>query len=252
MNENAKNKGINGDGIVETVRNSKNIFTEILFYTAKAELNGSFRWDRISFLETEQFGKGKHHEKVVEKVINLIDLTIEKFHDIVVMRGMIMNETSDLDALQLEILNKYIDQKATADTNQLKCDILEKINEHFNKKLECVNGDWKNKDNGFKKLMKDTFVFSSDYKIQTLSKVLQDINLEDFSEAYRKEIIAIRNRFAHVTLQEDTNEDGKVTRRYFKYKEDGITFDSAYCKKIRENINTHKNNLDNLKIKLDE
>jgi CheY-like chemotaxis protein len=245
------NEENNGDDVVETIRNKNGIFTEILFYTAKADLKGSLTWDRISFLETATL-PNNHHEEVIEKIKKLINLTIEKFHDIVVMRGMIMNETSDLDALQLEILNKYIKQKAPADTNQLKCDILEKINAHFNKKLECVNGDWKSKENGFKKLMKDTFVFSSDYKIQTLSKVLQDINLEDFSEAYRDEIITIRNIFAHVTLQKDTNEDGRVTRRYFKYKNDGITFDSAYCKKIRKNINTHKINLDTLNKKLNE
>ena len=243
------NEEKNGDDVVETIRNKNSIFTEILFYTAKADLKGSLTWDRISFLETATLPNG-HHEEVIDKIKKLIDLTINKFHDIVVMRGMIMNETSDLDALQLEILTKYIEQKASTDTNQLKCDVLKKINEHFNKKLECVNGDWKNKENGFKKLMKDTFVFSSDYKIQTLSKILQDINLEDFSQAYKEEIITIRNRFAHVTLQEEKDKDGRVTRRYFKHKEDGITFDKVYCKKIRKNINTHKKNLDTLNEKL--
>jgi len=252
LNENATNQGINGDNIVETIRNTKYVFTEILFYTAKADLKGSLKWDRISFLETAEFGIGKHHEKVVEKAISLINLTIEKFHDIIVMRGMIMNETSDLDAQQLEILNKYIEQKTALDTNQLKCDILEKINQHFNTKLTCVNGNWKNKDNGFKKLMKDTFVFSSDYKIQTLSKILQDISLEDFSQAYKDEIITTRNRFAHAILNEDKDENGKVIRRYFKYKKDGISFDSEYCKTIRKNINIHKNNLDKLQKKLNE
>jgi len=252
LNENASNKGINGDNIVETVRNIKHVFTEILFYTAKADLKASFKLDRISFLETAEFGKGKHHEKVIEKVISLINLTIKKFQDIVVMRGMIMNETSELDALQLEILNKYIEQKTASDTYQLKCNILETINEDFNKKLKFINGDWKSKDNGFKKLMKDTVVFSSNYKIQALSKILQDIHLEDFSEAYKEEIINIRNRFAHATLKEDKDKDGKIIRRYFKYKENGITFDDSYCKDIRKNINIHKKNLDTFKKKLDE
>ena len=103
LNESKDNKGIDGNNIVENVRR-KNIFTEILFYTAKAELEGKLKWDRISFLETEQFGKAKHHEKVIEKIKNLIDLTIEKFHDIVVMRGMIMNETADLDNQKIALI----------------------------------------------------------------------------------------------------------------------------------------------------
>lgn len=245
LNENATNEGINGDAIVETVRNSKSIFTEILFYTAKAPLEGSFKWDRISFLETEQFGKGKHHEKVVEKVIKLIDLTVEKFHDIVVMRGMIMNETSTLDSYKLNLLNEFISlEKYQKDTKKLK-DILFSDIEKFLQDKSDDMAKYRKNDN-FNRLIKDTVLFTSSKKILAMSEILKFLHEDDFSSDYASEIISTRNKFAHAELIE---EDG---RRYFKFGQDGITFDKVYCKRIRKNINKHKKNLDKLKIKLNE
>jgi len=245
LNENAKNEGINGDSIVETVRNSKHIFTEILFYTAKATLQGSFQWDRISFLETEQYGKAKHHEKVVEKVINLIDLTVEKFHDIVVMRGMIMNETSTLDSYKLSLLNQFIfSDKYKYETTALKDILFSDIEKFLEDKSEDIAKYRKN--NNFNRLIKDTVLFTSSKKILAMSKILEFLDEEDFSEDYASEIISTRNKFAHAELIE---EDG---RKYFKSGENEILFDNVYCKTIRKNINKHKNNLDKLKTKLDE
>ncbi|HIP34015.1 MAG TPA: response regulator [Bacteroidia bacterium] len=249
LNEKAINKGINGGEIVETVRNSKNIFTEILFYTAKATLEGSFKWDRISFLETENL-PDDHHDEVIKKVKKLIDLTINKFHDIVVMRGMIMNETSDLDNQKVELIKKFINDNNPGTVNGLKLDILREIDKHFSSKLRKVNGEWKTKPGGFINLMKDDFVFSASYKIKTLGWILNKLFENDFSNEYKEEIINVRNLFAHVTLEEEKDEHGKVIRRYFKRGD--MTFDPNKCKEIRRNINKHKENLDKLKIKLNE
>ena len=237
---------MNGDQVVKQIRKDSHIFTEILFYTAQADLKNIDKLDRISFLQT----KRNHHKEVVAKVKNLIGLTILKFHDIVVMRGMIMNETSDMDNQKLEMIKQYISKKEISETNVLKNDILEKIDEHFTKKLECVNGDWKNKDNGLSKLIKDNFVFSADYKIQTLGWILNKLSLEDFSECYKDEIINLRNKFAHATLLEEKDENEKVIRKYFKKGD--ITFDQEYSKTIRANITKHKKNLKIIKDKLNE
>lgn len=239
---------MNGDEVVKKIRKESHIFTEILFYTAQADLKNTDKLDRISFLQTTK----NHHKQVVEKVKSLIGLTIQKFHDIVVMRGMIMNETSDMDNQKLEMIKKYINTNNISETNDLKNEILEKINEHFNKKLSCINGDWKTKDNGFSKLIKDNFVFSADYKIQTLGWILHKLSLDDFSENYKDEIISLRNKFAHATLLEEIDEKGKILRKYFKHGDDGMTFDEALCKTIRTNIKKHKTNLGKLAQKLNE
>src|SRR3990167_8193772 len=75
---------MNGDKVVEEIRNTSKIFSEILFYTARGDLKDAKKLDRISFLETISSG-ATHQQMVVEKIKSLITLTIQKFHDIVVI-----------------------------------------------------------------------------------------------------------------------------------------------------------------------
>jgi len=241
--------GMNGEEVVRKVR-TKSVLTEILFYTARADLKDAKKIDRVSFLETR--GNDEHEEAVVKKLKALIDLTIIKFQDIIAMRGMIMHETTDLDAQQIEVLKCYIDEKDANDIDELKNNILTKINTLYTSKLSKVNGEWKTKENGFQKLMKDNFVFSADYKIETLSQILSELLIDDFSLNYKEEIIKVRNKFAHAKLEMETDANGKVIRKYFKHGKDGITFDAEYCKIIRKNIRKHKDNLDTVSEKLNE
>lgn len=238
---------MNGEEVVKEIRNESKIFSEILFYTARGDLKDTEKIDRISFLETKSSG-ATHQKAVVEKIKKLILLTIQKFHDIVVMRGMIMNETSDMDNQKLEMIQNYIKKSDIEKTKDLKLDILHQINILFSDKLKYVDGDWKTQDNGLNKLMKDSFVFSADYKIKTLSWILNDLSETDFSQEYQEEIIKIRNKFAHAKLETDSISG----RKYFKHGEEGLTFDEALCKVIRTNIKKHKTNLKTLKQKLNE
>ncbi len=236
---------MNGDKVVETIRNESKVFSEILFYTARADLKETIKLDRISFLETNSPGT-THQRKVIEKIKDLISLTVQKFHNIVIMRGMIMNETSDMDNQKLEMIKQYINNSDTEKTKDLKLDIVAQINKHFSERLKYVNEDWKIKSNGLKNLMKDNFVFSADYKIKTLSWILKDLSETDFSKEYQDEIIKVRNKFAHAKLEVDPT----TNRKYFKYGEEGITFDESLCKNIRTNIKKHKRNLASLNLKL--
>jgi hypothetical protein len=246
LNENNDNSQVNGDTIVNEIR-ATNIFTEILFYTAKADLKGSLSWDRISFLQTEKLPDA-HHEEVIKKVKTLIDLTVKKFQDIVVMRGMIMDETSDLDNQKIKLIKKYIDNNTNETISSLKIDILTEIDKHLSSKLKKVNGDWTTKEKGFKDLIKDDFVFSASYKIKTLGWILNQLSESDFSNDYKDEIINIRNIFAHAILEEDKDENGKVIRKYFKRGD--MTFNPDKCKEIRKNITKHRKNLGILEDKL--
>lgn len=231
--------GLNGDKVVEKIRN-QSIFTEILFYTAKADLKDTQKLDRISFLETTT----NHEEKVVEKTKELIDLTIKKFQDIVVMRGMIMHETSDLDSKKIEILRQYINSKDALEIQDLKNSVLGEIKSFLDEK--CNKYQDYNDNDGLKKVIKDNVLFSSARKIEALSWILKKLELDDFSQAYKNEIISPRNQFAHAKLIE---EDG---RKYFKKTNGNIEFDDIYCKELRKNILKHKNNLNILQKKLDE
>ena len=90
-----------GDAIIKEVREKNSIFTEIMFYSAQGEVADTIKMDRITFVDTRKSTIRDHNAAVIDKAIKLIDLTIKKFQHIVAMRGMIMNETSDLDMQML-------------------------------------------------------------------------------------------------------------------------------------------------------
>ncbi|SMN01909.1 hypothetical protein SPONN_198 [uncultured Candidatus Thioglobus sp.] len=230
--------GLNGDEVVKKIRENS-IFTEILFYTAKADLTDTQKLDRISFLETTT----EHEEEVVKKAKELVDLTIKKFQDIIAMRGMVMSETSSLDVQKIEILESYIDSKSTNELKNLHDNIFSKIKLSVDEKCKKYKR-LVDKDDGLKKLMKDRVLFSSSRKIEALSFILQELEMDDFSEKYKDEIINPRNQFAHAKFIEKNGD------KFFEESE--VRLDNEYFKQVRINILKHKVNLNNLENKLNE
>ncbi|GHT11350.1 transcriptional regulator [Bacteroidia bacterium] len=235
--------GKNGAQIVEEVRN-KSIFTEILFYTARADLQSLDKIDRITFLQTDKVTGGTHHEKVVEKAINLIDLTIKKFQHIVAMRGMIMQEVSSLDAQMLDIVTEYLQKNDEGKKQPIIDKVLNDLISFHKEKLE-KSKDFKEK-NKFDKVVNDPLLFSSSQRASAIEEIINSIGIENFISDFKIEIIKVRNDFAHAVFEKD-NETG---REYFKGKNGGIDFNEQKCIEIRKNINKHKQNLDNLQGKI--
>ena len=231
-------KGIvrNGDVIIQEVRD-KSIFTEIMFYSAQGEVVDTIKLDRITFVDTRKSLIRIHNEAIVDRAKKLIDLTIKKFQHIVAMRGMIMNETSSLDMQMLDIIKKSL-SSPKINFDELAVNIYDDLNALYDRKSSLVN-DWR-KSGKFNELTKDTFVFSAEYKIRTLGQILNSLSIADYSEEYKEEINSIRNKFAHAILLRDD----ATGREYFKYGENGITFDENLCRKIRKDINKHKINFD--------
>ena len=229
----------NGDEIVRDIR-KRNIQTEILFYTAMADLQEIGNIDRVTFVETTV----DHHLEIVDATKELITLTIKKFQHIIAMRGMIMHETSALDSQTAHILLSYFESnKMPYDTliNSI-CVELEKL---LNDKQGIVKNIKKSKN--YKKLIKDTFLFSAEYKIEALKDIIQKLAIFDFTDDYKKEVSSLRNKFAHAVLE--TDESG---RQFFKSGEDGITFDESLCRTIRKDINKHKKNIEELETRLND
>lgn len=232
----------NGDIIIKEVR-EKSIFTEIMFYSAKGEVVDTKKLDRITFVDTSRMKSG-HYDTVIENAKNLINLTVKKFENIVLMRGMIMNETSNLDEKILKIIQESLTSEVIYD-DEFKNIIYEKAEKLFKAKIKIIE-DCRTKSD-FKKLTKDRFIFSSDFKIDTLKKIIEYLTIDDFSESYKDQINNIRNKFAHAVLIE-----GENGRKYFKFKEEGITFDDKLCKEIRKNLIQQTENLQNVENKLQE
>ena len=230
-----------GDQIVSEVR-GESIFTEILFYSARGEVTDTYKLDRITFVETHKMQQ-THQEALMTRSKKLIDLTVSKFQHIVAMRGMIMHETSTLDAKMLEIIKTAV-KGDKFNFDELSAIIYDEVIEQFTKKIEFVQTCQRK--NNFNQLTNDHFVFSATYKIKTLSQILKSLDIEDFSENYQEKINNIRNKFAHAVLLKDENSG----REYFKHGESGMEFNEELCKEIRVDINKHLENMLSLKGKV--
>jgi len=235
------NSGTTGKQVIDFIRDNKHNHTEIFFYSANTQLRQQelINSNRITFY---QLTEGNYNE-LKDEIIDLVKLTISKFQHIVSMRGMIMHETSSLDIKMIEIINSTIENQKF-DLNEIAISIYEQLNKLFDKKNEIVKECKAN--NNFKKLTKDNFIFSAEYKIQTIRKIIESFDeISDFTDEYKHEINNIRNKFAHAILE--TDDKG---RQFFSYKEEGITFDEDLCREIRRNIIKHSDNLDYLQSKI--
>ena len=163
-----------GDKIIQQVRN-RSIFTEIMFYSAQSEIKNTINLDRITFLDTSKTTSKNHYQDVIEKAISLIDLTIKKFENIVVMRGMIMQETSSLDTIIKSIVVKYLETLDDNNKQNLLEDILTNIEKNATEKYKKV------KSNKINDVLKDNILFDSSQKIKALGKILTKLKLTDFA-----------------------------------------------------------------------
>jgi len=225
---------INGDEVIKKIRSQDySVMTEVLFYTAKADLKDTDKISRVSFLETNTL-LGDHRDEVLRATINLIELTIKKFQDIVAMRGMIMQETSSLDVEMEIILKKIIDEskepEAIIDVIKSK---YKETNDKFNKNID--------KENDIDNILR---IIGASHRWRAIVRNLDNGEIKAIMTDYEKEIIVIRNKFAHAEL---ISEEG---RQYFRDRKDGLDFNQKFCQKIRADLIKHKDNLDGLKAEL--
>lgn len=236
------NEERNGDKIIEEIR-ERNIFTEIMFYSARGNVKDTQKKDRITFVETNRIPGSTHYEKIVEKAKELISLTIRKFQHIVPMRGLLIQEASNLENEMLEIITKYLDKK---DSTNVKNAIYDSLTAFYGEKSNKIN-ECKEKDK-ISKILKDPLLISSTQRAVAISRILDDEEIENFISDFKIEIIKMRNDFAHAKYVKD-NEKGI---EYFEVKTGDVNFDAELCKTIRVNLMKHKKNFSDLNQTLDK
>jgi len=232
------NNDENGEKVINELRRNS-VMTEVLFYTAKADLTDAKKIDRVSFLETGRKVGTEHIENVIAKTIDLIDLTIKKFQHIVSMRGMIMQETSSLDVEMEIILKKLISKSDNPD------DIISTIIQKYIKSNEEFSAGIK--DLTIENLENISFKIGASHRWRALKRNLPKGTIKTILNDYESEIISIRNKFAHAVLKVDDS-----GREYFENRKEGIDFNEEFCNRIRKNIIKHKENLEKLSIELDK
>ncbi|WP_310554660.1 hypothetical protein [Flavobacterium sp.] len=218
------NNGTTGKEVIDFIRENKHNHTEIFFYSANTKLRQQqlINSNRITFY---QLTEGNYNE-LKNEIIDLVKLTISKFQHIVSMRGMIMHETSSLDVKIEDILNQIINK---GDKDKLLNIIKEKFlktSEEFAKRIS--------KCNDVEELLQ---FIGADHRVRAILRNISNVEVKNILSDYTKEVITVRNQFAHAELNIETN--------IFKTK-NGLIFNDAQCVIIRKNINKHLKNLDAL------
>ncbi|TDE55363.1 hypothetical protein [Flavobacterium sp. GT3P67] len=233
------NEGTFGSQVIDFIRDSQHNFTEIFFYSANDNVKDVklFSNNRITFFQLT----GGDYKELEDEILAVINQTIKKFQNIVAMRGMIMNEVSNLDAQMLEIVQIYTSK---TEHQNIVDRVLDELISFYKEKLE--KSEKYKKNNNFGKVLSEPILFSSSQRASAIEEIADSIGITNFINEFRINIIKVRNEFAHAVFVKDD----KTGREYFIDKKDGVDFNEDKCKDIRRNINIHKRNLDNLQSKI--
>ncbi|WP_394760264.1 hypothetical protein [Flavobacterium sp.] len=187
------NEGTFGSQVIDFIRDSQHNFTEIFFYSANDNVKDVklFSNNRITFFQLT----GGDYKELEDEILAVITQTIKKFQNIVAMRGMIMNEVSNLDAQMLEIVETY-----TSKTEHQKIvnRVLDELISFHKEKLE--KSEKYKKNNNFGKVLSEPILFSSSQRASAIEEIADSIGITNFINEFRINIIKVRNEFAHAVF----------------------------------------------------
>jgi len=228
-----------GDSIIDYVR-SNNIFTDVIFYSS----------DKQSIVDSikEHLFEGVYHsdrKELEDKFEKVFKTTIKKIEEINSMRGLIVGETSELDALIEEHLITYT-QSPFIENFDLDKFIEKEILTNLEKRRSKIDELYRSK--GFHSILPH---LDAAKKWQLLRCVLKKNNHKDFipefiemNSTYFDEVIDIRNKFAHSQVL--VKEGGKEVLKAL-IGDEHFEFDENSFKKIREDLIKHRSALIRLK-----
>jgi len=233
-----------GDDVINAIRNfgDHQILTEVLFYSSAIEnVRDSMRKHSLEGVYTAD---RKDIETKFEQVVNT---TIKKVQDVNAMRGLIMAETSELDNLMLSIVMECHNKKDD-NSKELKIYIIEKITE-FNTNNTGKLDELLVKDDLLE--IVNSSLFHSMLKAKSIQKLAGLINdprlneLKSFTKDYTRDVISIRNNFAHVVERIDKSTGLNKLVSHLDGKE--IEFTSEKCALIRKDLIKYSEKLQELK-----
>lgn len=223
-------KNIYGSDIIQMIRDG-NFFNDILFYS-------SHGYDVINDIMKQKGLQGvfitdRTNREFMSKVQSLIDKAVRRSSNLINIRGIVMDTTSEFDNKITDLINiiwPLLDnEKEIQIANKIKKKILED-NIKTAKKLETkytnINKELKN-------------------KLQTTFKENLQLNngneYNKFFEQYNNDIIKYRNALAHVK-----NSPIDSTQIIGKVDGEDIIFDQNLCNKLRKKLLNYEKVLNNL------
>ncbi len=229
-----------GDKIIEFIRGIQDepILTDVLFYSSAVEnvrdsmhelgLEGVYTADR------------KDIEIKFEKVLNT---TIKKIQEVNPMRGLIMAETSDLDDLMLNIVTRVLELDLV---NQFDDYLLKEIKGTSNNVLKIIDSN----DSTIFDKIKDARIFTTFHKAKGINKLHKErkIGIDKFFASYEKDIISVRNNFAHVKQSIENGEKVLISHSTGNKE----VFNDKRCIEIRKKLIYYREVLEGVLFELNQ
>lgn len=226
-------QGTKGDQLIKRIR-EHDIYTEIIFYSVEMSKSALEKLNGIDGIFYS------FRDDLVVKVKKVIDLTLRKIQDVNMMRGLVIAETSDLDNLMKEIIQKHFTKLKPVDSGKLANQIQQKLLESISAKKSAVEKVDVLKDI---KAFLDSYHFESSHKWRTTKEIIESLNADrEFDDVvaclnqYNEEVIELRNKLAHV--HEEVGTDGKKVLK----GTGGFIFNDGVCKDIRNKLKKHSTN----------
>lgn len=245
-----------GQDVIKKIRNGKYV-NDVLFYSSEGygELEKVLRKDGLQGV----FISDRKNEEFIEKVKLLIDKSVRRAENLINIRGIVMDNTSEFDENMKNIINLSwniieADQREYI-SNYIKRNLLK------NKKETCERFINKYLQDGVIEVSEllDEREFTSDMKARLFNKFINlnaDISNKmkeeyikvtndpecRFKDNYDKDILWYRNRLAHV--KKDTSSAGELFIGTISNEK--ICFNSELCSKIRKYLIQYETIFDNI------
>ena len=233
-----------GDEIIKLIRDEKQLDTEILFYTAQdSYMNNEQVLKNLAFKERLSFKVGR--DGLLEKIENVIELTLKKLLELNATRGLITAATSELD-VEIEELFYQLIEIPVIDESIPKVGKIFKTDYTEMKKnyLKQCKAKRDNHTSNYKMYFSLSDAFRKYDILKDLLKLHSFDGFDlDLFKKYGQDIISVRNKFAHAKAIDDNGTlklKGQVSGQDFEFTEDS-------CLEIRKNLIAHKRNIENLK-----
>jgi hypothetical protein len=232
--------GHHGDDIIKAIRNN-NIFTEVLFYTSQQnELENIAK--KLLTVDRISFHSGRRG--LLDKIENLISLSVAKLLELNATRGLITAETSELDVTIETIVMNLVFDKLKLDQAKLDeiinfyvDDFLRKSPDSFMKKYSEVGfKSWFHRIEANRKWG----IFRDLLNTNPTEEVKQFLQQ---NKTYGDDVIAVRNKFAH---SKAINKEQKLYLAGFGPDGNPFEFDEVECISIRKKLIEHRENFNEL------
>jgi hypothetical protein len=258
-------EGNSGDNIIQSIRD-QNVLTDILFYSAQyEEMLKAITGKNVQYDEglKEIIVKSppidgiyyvhRNKDLFYPKVDGLISKIVRRSQDVVNLRGVVLDNTSEFDNKMKEIFNiswQKISEDERAKIRKYTEDIIKNVKKDNEKKIDDVLAA---KCSYTASLNSPDYIIDSFKKARIMCKVLDilvdkyGLEIENkyrqFAENYLNEIIIYRNALGH--SMKNKNDKQEV---YIGTKKDGtqIIFDEPLCRQLRASLNEYSKVFDRI------